>query len=214
MTPQIFFKEIVSLYHKARIPLYKSPRIKRGESRPVPSQVEDLFAKYLDGIVPENIEILVAPIITFKINNKDSTIKPDICLLRNNVAFAFYDLKMDLGYKRNEFFPNCEKYYMRMGELKSIVCQTKDGISKNKRKINISKSIRYYVPVISNGNISKSAMNDIVRKFKKLKNSKLYILSTGKHPNTYHVSKKQALEGIIINENEFKKLDIHACRNA
>ena len=114
MTPQYnLIKEIIDLYFNARIPTFEHKRIKRGESRGISSLVEDLFAKYLLGVVDKKYDILISPILSFdfKLEDKKKNLimKPDICLASGCKAFAFFDLKMDLGYKRKEFVDNCKK---------------------------------------------------------------------------------------------------------
>jgi len=103
MTPHELIREIISLYHSARILLYPHERLFRGESRPIASQTEDLFARYLIDRLPNDVVIYVNQTITTVNNNGRIRIKPDLIVTRGQSITAILDLKMDLGYRRNEF---------------------------------------------------------------------------------------------------------------
>ena len=123
-------------------------------------------------------------------------------------AFAFFDLKMDLGYKRNKFVDNCKKNDMMIQKIRGKQCKFKDGIDKSlpENYLTISRELKYHVVVISSGNIKQDDFNKNEKDFKGLKNSCLYILTTDLHPNTYGKEQDEVLNQIKINMNEFEKL--------
>jgi len=212
MTPRNFIKEIIRLYFDARRPTFEHRRIKRGESRGISSLVEDLFAKYLLEVVDNKYDILISPILSFdfKLEDKKKNLimKPDICLASESKAFAFFDLKMDLGYKRKEFVDNCKKNDEIIQKIRGKQCKFKDGIDKSlpENYLTISRELKYHVVVISSGNIKQDDFNKNEKDFKGLKNSCLYILTTDLHPNTYGKEQDEVLNQIKINTNEFEKL--------
>lgn len=213
MSPRNFVKEIIRLYFDARKPKYGNRRIKRGESRSISSLVEDLFAKYLHEVINKKYDILISPILTFSFKpeggKRNLSMKPDICLTNNAKAYAFFDLKMDLGYKRSEFVGNCKKNDEKIQKIKGKQCNFKDGQDKNKptNTLTIAKSLKYHIIVISTKNIKNDDFRENKEKFKTLKNSSLYVLTTGLHPNTYGKDQDEILNEIKINSNEFNRLD-------
>ena len=188
---------------------YTSRRVRRGESRSVSSLVEDLFAKYMHEIADKKFNILVVPVLSFKIGGKAFVMKPDLCLTYNRRVTAFYDLKMDLGYKRTKFYQNCNSYEDKIKLIRGKVCSITDG--KTKRRTDtllISKTLKYHVVVISDGNIKKEDFKDIERDFKKLSLSKLYVLTEDCHPNTYkYKTPDEVLDNIKIRKNDFEGIN-------
>lgn len=140
--------------------------------------------------------------------------KPDICLASENKAFAFFDLKLDLGYKRKEFVENCKKNDKIIQKIKGKQCKYKDGIDKNlpENYLTIPRELKYHVVIISRGNIKKDDFSKNEKDFTGLKNSCLYILTSDLHPNTYGKKQDEVLSQIKINMNDFEKLS-NICRD-
>ncbi|GBD98151.1 hypothetical protein BMS3Abin07_00159 [bacterium BMS3Abin07] len=213
MSPRNFIKEIIKLYFDARKPKFgHRRRIKRGESRSISSLVEDLFAKYLLGVVDNKYDILISPILSFDFKLADRKrnliMKPDICLASSGKAYAFFDLKMDLGYKRKEFIDNCRRNDKIIQQIKGKQCKFNDGLDKSlpKNNLTISKRLKYHIVVISAENIKSDDFRKNTKNFKTLKSSSIYVLTTGLHPNTYGKEQNEILNEIKINMTDFKKL--------
>ncbi|GHV94502.1 hypothetical protein AGMMS50293_08220 [Spirochaetia bacterium] len=93
MSPADFVRKVIDLYFAARSPNYYHPSIKRGRSRTISGQVEDLCALFFAININKKYTYLVDQAITF---NKE-TIYPDIAIIDNNELKSIIDVKMDLG---------------------------------------------------------------------------------------------------------------------
>ena len=185
MAPKELIEEIRSLYENAHIPLYKHERIFRGESRPISSAMEDLFAKYLIEQIPSESLAFINQIITNGSCKNRIRVKPDIMIVRNNEIKALIDLKMDLGYKRNEFLDFWRKRDALLSKMrgKSFHFNKTDGYKKSDDNIYVSKTAMLYFIIISDQNINSKNLNSLKEKKDSMKNSKLYFLFEGIHPN-------------------------------
>ena len=73
----------------------------------------------------------------------------------------------------------------------------------------MENSLKYHIIILSKANSGNNLDRDIskVRRDRKLKNIKIYVLSDGKHPNSYKLSLNELLnKALKINEKEFDRL--------
>ena len=116
--------------------------------------------------------------------------KPDIIVVRQNKIKAILDLKMDLGYKRNEF----PKYWDERDALipkmrrKSFSFFQKSGSNKLRQVLEFSERGKLFFVVISNQNINPTQLYEVIKRQGKKKYSETYILSKGIHPNAFGIS--------------------------
>ena len=141
MTKEKFVWYIREEYLKARKTVIKDSKIIRGTSHSISSLSEDIFGKYISDLISSDYEIWIDPQISVKdiSNSSGKRIKifrPDVCVynkLKKRIELIF-DLKMDLGYKRNEFIE-----FVKKRSLELILIKRKDGIwNRNKEKIEFS----------------------------------------------------------------------------
>lgn len=215
MTQNDFLNKTREAYLNARNFIYKpdinSNVLTRGTSHSISSITEDLFGCYCANKVlkPDNIKIFIDPPISFKgtgLKNKNDKksllIRPDVVLTKNSIATCFFDIKTDLGYKRNELFNQAKERNEQLKNIKGKNASCKDGQTKIKNSIHISDKIKLIYVVISQGNIKKDVLNKFIEDIRKLENVGILLLSTGDHLNSYHAEPKWR-----INKNDFDELD-------
>ncbi|MDR2210071.1 MAG: hypothetical protein LBO65_01190, partial [Spirochaetaceae bacterium] len=121
MTPKNFIDQVRELYLARKEKREIAPGIYRGTNPSVSSETEDLFARYLKERLPDTVEIWVDPQISYEAEDTDKKgrriFRPDICVIRDNTVTGAFELKMDLGYIREEFPPYAEGRAAMLREL-------------------------------------------------------------------------------------------------
>ncbi len=208
-----FIDSIYNSYLDARKIKFPSAKnkINRGTSHSISSVAEDLFAKYCADILPSNssIQILIDPQISFTgsgfMNNSGKRpllFRPDVCITVDNFITKVFDIKTDLGYKRNEITEQVKVLDTLIEKIKGLDCYLKiDKINNLKEKFKISEDIKMVIVVISgasnSGNIEKTV--EIISKNTK---TEMLVLSKGQSINHYENTNR-----FIVNEADFNKLD-------
>lgn len=204
MNEKEFLLKVIDLYHQARKPLFFNKKIKRGRSHSIASAVEDLFASYLVRRVECDL-IYVDQAIS--IEGHKVQIYPDIVIIKNNKITAFCDVKMDLGWKRKELYNFCKRHASFLGKINGKKAKIRDGLSKKDNFYNFDKNVRLNVVIITDQNISKSVLKDHITKIEPFKHAvRVFILTSGEHPNTYGISANKLLQKISVNKGVFKDL--------
>lgn len=188
--------EIVDLYHDARIPFYRHEKVERGESRAVFAQTEDLFACYFGRAFSNQVDkVLVNQNLIFK-DPKLRNRKPDITLLKDGEARVFMDLKMDLGFKRDQFgdaFRDTAEWVKQAREAKAF-----HYFAKNTGEAKISGSVAqnavWLYIVISDSNLGKAGANTLNQRNDGVDQVETHVILKGFHPNAYKATKALALE--------------------
>ena len=202
MKPNELIQKIRDEYKKARHPIIKSGRIKRGTNRTISSIAEDIFAAFIETRIPKDREIWIDPQITVRaLNNKSGKrallFRPDVCVYnpKKRILEKIFDLKMDVGYNRLEFVKQAGRNSLL---LKKIV--------KHSGYCKLSGCDFKFLPglecnfiVISDGNIKEGSYEAIEAYFNKNKHLRLFTLVKG-HLN--HVE-----NGFSIRVEDFKRLD-------
>ena len=206
MTDKEFIKNIITLYRKARVPTFPFENIKRGKSRSISSEAEDLFAYYISNIINDKVEILIDQPISFILFGKSKTIYADIAIIKNNVVYQIWDLKTDLGWKRDSFIDFCKDKINLVNGAKLQLAKLKDGEYKTERHLTFSDNLTFNIVVISNKNISAAKGERNIIETKNLENVGVYFLTSGIHPNVYGIGIDELVNSITFNEEDFTKL--------
>jgi hypothetical protein len=209
VTPQELIREIISLYHGARNPLYPHERLFRGESRPIASQTEDLFARYLINRLPDDVVIYVNQTITTVSVNGRIRIKPDLTVTKGTSITAILDLKMDLGYRRKEFpdfWRNSDQLIPSLRN-KTFSMFVKTGSTRRRQELTFGGDARLFYVLVSSGNINAQLLSAVLQLRGTMQFSDLVVLTEGVHPNTYGLTIDETLERITINEDSFSFLE-------
>ena len=201
-----FILGIIKAYNEARKSRPANSKIHRGRSHSISSIAEDLFANYLVAN-DEKIELIFVdqPIYLKAIKQ---FFYPDITIVKKGAITAFMDLKMDLGWSRNELVKLCIKHGQTVLNAKGEECNVKDGITKLSRPLKISKRVTYSVVIINRRN-SGNNLDSQAQDVKKLRPSiDLFLLcnSTSYHTNRYNVKPRELVDKLAINKKAFKQL--------
>jgi hypothetical protein len=185
--PEEFLARLHKEYLKASDPIIPSKQIKRGTSHTISSIAEDVFASYLEPKIHRHYEIWIDPQISIdnlknKSGKRSLLFRPDICIIncKTNRIEMIFDLKMDLGYKRNEFISQVK---VRVAELNKIVKHTAKCFLKKDCKLKFSKKLKWNYVVISEGNISPVQYRKVEEWFENTRKANLFTLSKGKGKN-------------------------------
>ena len=159
--------------------------IRRGKSRTISSEVEDLFAYFISTIVDGKVEILIDQPISFRLYGKSKTIYADIAMIRDNVVYQIWDLKTDLGLKRDSFIDFCKDKTRLVNGAILQTAKLKDGEFKTERNLTFSNCLTFNVVIITQKNISAAKGERIILETRNLENVGVYFLTSGIHPNSY-----------------------------
>lgn len=202
-------KKIRKLYLDARKLPPLSNGIMRCTNRIISAFVEDLFALYIKShLRRKHLEIWIDPQITIpKLKNKSKkrifTFRPDICIYnkKKNQVIAVFELKMDIGYKRDIF---CLQVGEKIKDLNRISFE-KGKMNYCESKFTFAKGIKWKYIIVSTGNAKKQQIDKIKRYFKINKqNTSLFILNEGDYLNSHK-------QNIIINpcKRDFERLEAY-----
>lgn len=168
-----------------------------------------MFARYLIERSPRNAEILINQPLSFKSRRGTLRIKPDLSLIVRKRAVAFMDVKMDLGFKRDEFAGLSRERDKLIRRFRGQTFITRHGVVKTEEPLalTVARNLKYHVVVVSGENIDGRRLRVIGEQFKKLRASALYILTEGVHPNNYlYPSVAETLRRITMRAADFKRL--------
>ncbi len=215
MTQQDFIFKIRQAYINARnnvyIPVSNSQSLTRGTSHSISSLVEDLFGCYCAEKMnnSSDVTIYIDPQLSFrgtalknKSGKKSLLIRPDIAIEKNGTINCMFDLKTDLGYKRNDLYKQALERDNQIEVIKNSSAKYKDGKTKIQKELNFYNNLKYILVIISQGNINKNKLEDLIRQIRLLNNVEIYLLTNGDHLNTYNEYPKWE-----INSDDFDKLD-------
>ena len=203
MSPIELFKQLVFLYRNARNPAFYHPNIKRGRSHTIASQVEDLFAFFLSLNLTKDYLFLVDQ----PLNLGKKQFYPDISIIESEILIHAFDVKTDLGWKRNEFSNFCSDKDIEIRDFFGSELSVTDGISKKKFTINAAPEFHYHVVVLSGCNIKKEKLEKHLSAIKKLNYVHAYVLFPKDHPNYYGNDVEQFISSVTINEEDFKRIE-------
>jgi hypothetical protein len=188
MTPSEFTIALVDAYQRARLPLYPSNKLQRGESRSVASEVEDLLARYLVDEVSQIDRIRINQPMSISVHDRRTAIKPDLVVIRNDAVRALVDVKMDLGYKREEILNTFSKASARTLAMRGQWTTFWDGRSSSggvQRRLRCATAAVYVFVVVSDQNIKRDAYSKIEAAAQRDDALRLHTLLRGIHPNDH-----------------------------
>ncbi|MEI8278794.1 MAG: hypothetical protein WCG87_03465 [Bacteroidota bacterium] len=204
MTDIEFIKSIVELYRKARLTFFPAGNIKRGKSHTISSQVEDLFALYISDIVNSKIEILIDQPISFSHNNVSKTIYADIAMIKDDLIYQIWDIKTDLGWKRDIFPQFCKDKDELVNSIKSKDAKFKNREDNTSRQLKFSSDFTFNIVVISCKNISTIKHERVANETRQLQNVGVYFLTSDTHPNSnYDDDINDLIKKINFNDTDF-----------
>ncbi len=187
---------LVKEYFKARNPLFPvKQKLFRGESRAIYGVAEDLLGYEIARRAPNGVILYLNQVLTSTNGIDHGRIKPDIAVWKGNEFRLFLDLKMDLGYNRNEFIGQAEARDEQIRKL----CQqevsfwrksnSSTGHIREQEVARVTKGVRYIYVVVSDGNIDAGLYTEIRREVSRLRHVKMITLVRGVHLNEYETPK-------------------------
>jgi len=209
MSPEEFISSIINEYTIARKPKISNTKLSRGRSHSVSSVAEDLFAEYLINNDPEIESILIDQPIFSQYGNV--RFYPDITVIKNDKVVAFFDLKMDMGWKRDGLLELVGKHQKVIKTIKENIVTYKNGVTKEKQYIMISPSCTYNIVIISTRNSGIKLSEYLQKSHTIFPSAGVYVLCNSKryHPNSYGVENDYLIKNLEINNLEFKKIIIN-----
>lgn len=146
MTPEQLVENIIKIYRKCSdstpCSYQKQVKLKRITNHTASSMIEDQIAAYISSKLDQKrkFTVYIDPQIT--VRKRKGTIRPDICIIDDakNECVACFDIKNDLGYKRDSFFNFCKacKERDRLIQGKEAIFHTE---KKDKDRLIISENI-------------------------------------------------------------------------
>ncbi|MDD5208934.1 MAG: hypothetical protein PHV36_06085 [Elusimicrobiales bacterium] len=211
MKPENFVESVVDAYRAARIPIVPHPKISRGESRSIASEIEDRLAHYLITSIPGLDHIFINQTLTSIHKGTDARIKPDLVVCLDGKIRLLIDLKMDLGYNRNGFPDSIKKADAIAAEFQgqTVSMWQKVGHKRKRLEKTFSDNLKYVFFVISDQNINPKLFAAAGLAASQLKNTALLVLLPGIHPNEYGKSRAEAIKDVMehIDPSVFSKLE-------
>jgi hypothetical protein len=181
----------------------------RGESRPIASETEDLFARYLIDRLPPGTVIYVNQTMTTVNRDVRLRVKPDLVIVKNGIISAILDLKMDLGYQRSAF----PTYWI--GRDQQLQCLHNQKVSMyvktdtwpQRKELTFGDHARLFYVLVSDQNINSEQLGIVLNMRGTMQCSDLVVLTQGAHPNMYGVTIDEAFKRITINHHDFDCLE-------
>lgn len=209
MTNQEFIFKIIEEYKDARKLKFGNAgfNIKRGMSHSISGISEDLFSVFIaEKLNDKSLELYVDKPISIRLPNhtRAKTFKPDLFILKDGVMTHYFDLKMDLGWKRN-----IEAYLIERNtlieHLKVLSASGEKAWIQDwgEKQVSISQNLSYQIVVLSSGNINKNLLDQNYQIAQKLEHIQMYILTQGSHLNMY---REDDIYKLIINDFQFDRL--------
>lgn len=207
MSDEEFFKELVSLYVKAREIPYPARWVNRARCRSVSGQLEDLLAYYVSEQLPERFEIFVDQPVSLGGRNVRY---PDLVLLHreSGLVTSVVDVKTDLGWKRGEIRRLCQ--YMKDLAVamagRQVTVRWGDW-PEDKTAHPVAPHVSAHVVVASWENADGSDPDAAIRIARDM-GVHLHVLSRGRHPNYFsrEYSYCDVYDGLEIRSQDMRSL--------
>ena len=211
MTPDDFVVAVVDAYIASRAPIRLHEKLRRGESRSIASETEDLLAYYLVSQIPSIDRIFINQPLT---TNTGRRIKPDLVICRRSQITDFLDVKIDLGYKRKTFEVTLLQTDKRMGELRgqTFDISAHNGTNRERSAFSLAHNARYHFVIISDRNVSQAIFRGFEKRASSLSNVAFHVLTRSCHPNENHWPKDTIMKNIEICHQAFKNLELEIQR--
>lgn len=202
MSPETFMKEVIRLYHEARITKFPTENIVRGRSASISSALEDLFAIYLAKNIQGQHTLYVDQCMKFLGESR----YPDVAIQKENGDISnLFDVKADLGWKRHSTREFCQEWDDRIRQVQGVDTTFKLGTTKESKTGRFTSELKYHVVIMTAKNASKTLNSDLIWVNNNLQNVRIYVLSDGIHPNQQTDPK-----GVLLSQDEvFKAMHIN-----
>ena len=214
MTPHEFIKSLAEGYQRARVPVKEHKKLSRGESRSIASEAEDMLAYYLIDRIKGVDHIFINQTLTSVLNGREERRKPNLVICRGDEIRMLIDLKMDLGYKRDEFRDSINGVDTLVEKLRGQEFRLQKKVDHGVVPLikTLSKNAKYVFVVISNQNIGGEKFRRIEELASGLDNTGLFVLLRGKHlngPEFYGRSLDDVMTAVdgYISQDDFVKLE-------
>ncbi len=204
MSAKELFRQLVYVYVNARKPLFYHPNIRRGRSHSVSSKVEDLFAYFLSINLTEDYKFYVDQPMSIGKNR----LYPDIAVAKDGHVKHIFDIKTDLGWKRDKIVEFCSETQERLKIFENERLSIIDGITKKPTEIDTEKELFYHIIVLSGKNISKEKLDKAIKHVSTLDKVNIYVLFPDVHPNAYVTDIECFIEQVEENEEDFNRLSM------
>lgn len=210
MTERDFIENIIDLYKVAPDLKFnnKNYSITRGAKHNISSQAEDLFAVFVaEALDDENLKFLINYTLSYSSKGqKSSSFKPDLAVLQNGIITHIFDLKMDLGFRRDyqtdTTFQNAEKRFLEFRKNKTVV----DNKKKHFKALVSTNIINQIVVITTENGGTKSFQKNLKKEFENYDWTNIYYLTSDFHPNNCKNKPK-------VNTDEFQRLLEDARKN-
>lgn len=207
MEPPELFRQLVYLYVNARRPAYYHPRIRRGRSHAVSSQVEDLFSYFLSINLIGDISYRVDQ----PLNHGKSQFCPDIALVERchcqpSIVRHLFDVKTDLGWNRDGLYAFCAQQDEMIRNFQGLELSVTDGTTKERTTVKAAERLQYHVVILSGKNISTDKLSGQLAKVATLDRVHAYVLFPKHHPNYYGPDIEAYIKSVFVNEEDFHKI--------
>lgn len=208
MTLREFLEQISMLYEDASKTTSENPKVRRGRSRSIAAEAEDLFAELLVANDSEIEMIRVDQPITIPTTElpgkKSFQVYPDVVVIKGGKIRALIDLKMDLGWNRDGLIETCEKHNRTVRLARGNIGKLKDGQTKLRQELMFSDDLTYSVVLVSGKNINSEKLTTQIAGANSIADCvQSYVLSDGLHPNGYWLACPTFRKKLMINDSEF-----------
>lgn len=196
--------EIVDLYRSARNTIFPDRKIRRGRSHSISANVEDLFGKFLVENIDCDFIFIDQPITVVGIKG---THYPDLVVVKDQQIIGTCDIKMDMGWNRDGLVELCENGSNYIKATQGKMCKLTNGLDKQVFEFEISTHCFHNIIIISDLNNNKTRFSEQVKQvelFKPFVN--VFVLTSGKHLNSYNIETMELIKSIEIRFSEFDKL--------
>lgn len=152
--------------------------IERGMARTISSYVEELFALFIaKRIGRKDLRYFVDKVTSFRIEKgeKAESFKPDVSIIDRNEMTHYFDLKTNMGWKR-EFVDYLKEKNQFIEKLKSSEEVWIPLQGRKKDFISIDNNLVFQMVVVDGGNINQELLSERLEKAKEYDNVKVYVL--------------------------------------
>jgi hypothetical protein len=202
MTDKDFIKAIVDLYRSSRLTNFSVENVTRCKNRPISGFAEDTLAFYISHHIDSNNSIFIEPEVQVILDGEKKMICPDVLILRpDNSVKQMWDIKMDLGRRRDSFVQFCNDKSQLVNNIKG----TKATFSG--REIVFSDELTFNIVVISDTNISKQKGQSNIQQTRNIANVGVFFLTSKLHPNNKDIPVEELLKSIETT-NDFKDFQV------
>ena len=206
MTPEEFYRQLISLYRQAREPVFYHPSLARGRSHSISSQAEDLFGLFLAMNTPRRCKFYIDQAMQFG----EKKYYPDVVIQETSgTIYDLVDLKTDIGWSRKALPGLCQRWDERLRQVKGTGTYFNDGRTKKEIRGNFAEDIILHIVILTAANGGNLAAQ--IKQLPKYDHVQVYLMADGKHPNTYGIKPTDLLAKMGVVQAEFDRFMQEVC---